>query len=295
MTLLARVLALGIPAIAFFLMTVVGMDLGPDDFHKIKRSPRSFFVGFIGQIILPFTAICISRAVLLSPGILFGMLLIAAAPGGGISNYYNYLARANVALSVAWTTLSCLAAGITMPLLLKSFQFFVHSGAAFSVPLPVLLTQSFLMLVVPVVLGICLRRWSPGFVKNHSVALRKLSFLGLGGLITFIIYQSRDSFLAQVGPIMMASGALISLSFGGGYLLATLFQLDSRDRFTLAVEYAVRNVAIATAVAVSVLKRTEFAVFGTAYFLTEIPIILIAVAIYRSRPLREMEASQTGQ
>jgi BASS family bile acid:Na+ symporter len=168
-----------------------------------------------------------------------------------------------------------------MPLLLKSFEFFLGPQTKFAIPLPLLLIQSILMLVIPVLCGILLRHKYPQLVEKHAAVLRKVSFLALAALILFIIYQARDSFIRDLGAILVASGSLIFLSFSTGYLLGLLFRFEASDRFTLAIEYAVRNVAIATAVAVTILKRPEFAVFGTAYFLTEVPIILLTIAFYR--------------
>ena len=58
------------------------------------------------------------------------------------------------------------------------------------------------------------------------------------------------------------------------------------DCFTLATEFATRNVAVATAIAVTLSGRVEFAIFGTAYFVTELPMMLGAIAIYRRMQTR---------
>ncbi|MCI0616654.1 hypothetical protein L0244_27055 [bacterium] len=293
MSLLEQVLPIAIPIIAFLLMVVVGMDLKIDDFRKVQQTPKPFFVGFIGQFILPVLAICIARIGGLSGEILYGILLIAASPPGGISNYYTFLARANVALSVTLTTLSCLLVGITMPLLLKSFEFLVGEQLAISIPFSLLLLQSFGMLMFPVIIGIFLRFRAPAFVEKRSGVFRKFSFLALAALILFVVYQAREIFIREIIPITIASGALIILSLCGGFVLGAIFRLNRDDHFTVAIEYAVRNAAIATAVAVTILKRPEFAVFGTAYFLTEIPIILAAVALFRKMTSRNYSRSQS--
>ena len=78
----------------------------------------------------------------------------------------------------------------------------------------------------------------------------------------------------------------VLLSFAVGWLLGGLLRAEPRERFTLAMEFATRNVAIATAVAVTLLGRVEFAVFATTYFMTELPLALVAVALFRRSPAR---------
>jgi len=262
-------------------MIVVGMDLTLQDLRYVRRNPKSLILGLFGQFLLPAIALALVRVFRFEIVIVSGILLMAASPAGGISNYYSYLARANTALSVVLTTASCLCAGVTMPLLLHLFSFLVGTSTGFAVPLPVLFVQVFLMLVIPIVAGILIRSFRPQFVAKHSEILRKLSLAGLAALIIFVIQQGRELFFHRALEIMFASGLLILLSMGAGFLLGFLLRIPPSDSFTISVEFAVRNVAIATAIAVTALGKTEFAFFATAYFLTEIPIILLAAKFFR--------------
>ncbi len=70
---------------------------------------------------------------------------------------------------------------------------------------------------------------------------------------------------------------------GAGWITAAAVNADRGDRFTIAAEFGTRNVAVATAIAVTMLGRVEFARFATAYFLTELPLMLVAIAAFRSR------------
>ena len=66
-----------------------------------------------------------------------------------------------------------------------------------------------------------------------------------------------------------------------GWAVGAMVTTDPRDRFTLAAEFGTRNVAVATATAVTLLGRVEFALFATTYFLTEVPLMLGAILIFR--------------
>ncbi len=275
------VLDIAIPAITFFLMTIVGMDLTANDFRKVRRSPRSFFVGTLGQYLLPLCALLVLVMLKPIPSIAAGMVLVASAPGGGISNYYSYMAGANVALSVVLTTVSCLCAALTMPLLLSLFQFLLPQSVAYHVPLRILVGQLVLMLVLPVVIGMIVHHYRPAFVARYGKILRRIGFVALGGLIVFIIYQTRALFLASWQGIVEAAAVFILLSMVLGYTAGLLFRLGRRDSFTISIEYGVRNVAITTATAVVILQRTDFASFAALYFLVEAALILLSIAVLR--------------
>ena len=86
--------------------------------------------------------------------------------------------------------------------------------------------------------------------------------------------------VALLGTARLAA-CFVLLSFVVGWAMGGLLRAEPRERFTLAMEFATRNVAIATAVAVTLLGRIEFAVFATTYFLTELPLALLAVTVFR--------------
>lgn len=276
-----QILGIAIPSITFFLIMVVGMDIRTDDFRKVRSSRKVFLVGTFGQYLLPLCGCLILMVLNPVPAIVGGMILVASAPAGGISNYYCLLARANVALSVVLTSTSVLLAGVTMPFLLELFQFLLPHGQSYLVPLPILIRQLFLLLMIPVFLGWFIRTRFPGFVQSYSKILRWIGFLLLGALIGFIFYQTKELFLENWKNITQASVCFIAVSMLLGYALGLLFRLERKDVLTLLIEYGTRNIAIATAVAVVVLQRTDFATFGALYFLVEAVVILPLIACFR--------------
>src|SRR5262245_3395424 len=115
---LKQIVDVAVPVIVFLTMTAVGLDLSPAEFRRVRERPLVVAAGWIGPLILlPPIAVGLVRFLDLPEKIAAGLLLIAACPVGGISNAYSYLARASTALSVTLTSISCLAAPVTMPLL----------------------------------------------------------------------------------------------------------------------------------------------------------------------------------
>jgi BASS family bile acid:Na+ symporter len=207
---------------------------------------------------------------------------VAVCPIGGISNTYSYLARAATALSVSLTGLSCLLAGLTVPLLTRLLEAVLGWPLGFDAPLGVLVMQLVGMLGIPVALGMVIRNRWPRFAGQHRGVIRRAAFGVLALLIVVIIWTQLDAFLGGLTGTVPLAATFITLSFAVGWVAAVIGQAGRRDRFTLAAEFATRNVAVATAIAVTLLNRPGFAVFAVTYFITELPLALIAIGVFRA-------------
>ena len=169
---LKTVVDAGVPALVFFGMVVVGMKLTTDDFRRVARQPAIIVAATAGQfILLPAIGWLLVRSLNIQPAIAQGVLLVAACPSGAMANVYTYLARGNVALSVTLTAVSCLAATLTTPLALAFLQAQDRESTGFPVPYGVLAGQLVLLLVLPVLSGIGIRRRWPDITKRHGRTL----------------------------------------------------------------------------------------------------------------------------
>lgn len=282
---LKPVLDIAVPALVFLMMVVVGLGLTTEDFRRVASRPWLVAAAIIGQfVLLPTVALILARSLHLSPTVEKGVLLVAACPAGSMANFYTYLARANVALSVSLTAVSCVAAMLTMPILLLSFQAYLGESATFAVPVPVILRQLLLTLLVPVLMGMALRRFWPAVTQRHQRSFFGLSLAALAALIGFIIAHEAEHFVSEWPAIARVVGLLTGLAMLAGYATGWLCRAGATDRFTVGMVFVVRNVGIATAIAVTVLGDLEFAVFATAYFLSQVPLLLAAVAVFRWGP-----------
>jgi BASS family bile acid:Na+ symporter len=273
---------IAIPAITFLLLGAVGLDLTPDDFARVRRQRLIVLAGLLGPLLLlPPVALTLTRLFRPPSAVEAGLLLIAACPIGGISNTYSYLARASTALSVSLTALSCLLAVVTIPLLASVFETWSGRALGFAVPPGALLGQLVLMLALPVSLGMLVRRRWPRLAALRRAVLQRLAFILLAGLVVLVIRDQFELFTRALRATVLLAAAFVVVSFGVGWVLGLGVRADSRDRFTLAAEFATRNVAIATAAAVTLMGQIEFAVFATIYFLVELPLMLGVVTIFR--------------
>jgi BASS family bile acid:Na+ symporter len=280
--LVQTLIAIVIPAMNFILLAAVGLDLTAADFARVRRQQALVAFGVLAPLVLlPALAVGLTWLFQPGPAVTASLLLIAACPIGGISNTFSYLARASTALSVALTGLSCMAASLTIPLVGKGLELALERPLGLSAPIPLLVGQLVLMLGLPVTIGMCVRRYAPDVAERYNAALRRLAFVGTAIVLLLIILDAPVAFVDGLGTTVPLAAAFVVSSFGAGWITAALVTRDGRDRFTLAAEFGSRNVGIAMAIAVTLLGRVEFAAFAVTYSLTEIPLMLIAISLFR--------------
>jgi BASS family bile acid:Na+ symporter len=273
-----------VPAITFILLAAVGLDLTRDDFARVCRQWVVVLAGLVAPVImLPPIAVGLVYAFQPAPDVAGGVLLVAACPIGGISNSYSYLARASTALSVTLTALSCLLASVTVPAIGRGFELALGRPLELAAPIPLLIGQLLLMLGLPVALGMWIRRRWPDVAERHRSALQRLAFAGIAVVLLLVIANDPQAFAGGLASTVPLAAAFVACSMGAGWMTGVTVTTDRRDRFTLAAEFGTRNVAVATAIAVTLLGRVEFARFATTYFLTELPLMLVAIALFRYR------------
>jgi BASS family bile acid:Na+ symporter len=275
-------IAVVIPAANFLLLTAVGVDLTSRDFARLRQQWSVVVTGLVAPLlILPPVALVLTRLFQASPDITASVLLIAACPIGGISNAYSYLARASTALSVMLTGLSCLAAAITIPVVSKGFEVVLGQSLGFYAPVPLLLVQLFFMLAFPVALGMWVRQRAPERAARHRPTFQCAAFISTAVVLLLIILDAPRAFAGGLSTTVPLAALFVASSIVAGWVTAALVTADSKDRFTIAAEFGTRNVAVAMAIAVTILGRVEFARFAVAYSLVEIPLMLVAVALFR--------------
>jgi len=277
------VLGAAVPAVTIVALLAVGMDLTPADFARVRQRPRLVAAGLLWPLLtLPPLAFALVRLFEPPPAIQAGPLLIAACPIGGISNTYSYLARASVALSVTLTACSSLIAVASIPLLDRVFAPMLGPTLRFAAPVPLILGQLLVMLALPVVVGMWMRRRWPDLAMRWQSTLRTGAFVAVGALLTQVVFDQAETFVRDLRHTVPLALVFVVASFAIGWLVGSASRGSASDRFTIATEFATRNIAVATAIAVTLLGRVDFALFATAYFLTEVPLMLGAVAVFRA-------------
>ncbi len=284
---LLRILETGVPVVAFLLMIAVGLDVSREDLRHVVRQRGVIALATLAQaLVLPAAALAIA-AILPSSTIAGYLLLMAASPGGGMSNVYVYLARANTALSVTLTATSCVAALLTMPALFAAYELLLGGRGGFALPVPTLLVQLLVMAVIPVALGAWIRDRRPELERRYGRRLRALTAAGVVLIVSIGIIQSAGSFRADIFIGGAAATFLALIGMAAGWSLGRVLRLPSADRFALLVEFAVRNLAIAMVIAVTFLHQPDFIAFGALALFGQASLLGLAVRWRRTSETAE--------
>jgi BASS family bile acid:Na+ symporter len=272
----------GVLTLTIALMFSVGLDLEAHHFKELVRNKGAFFGALIGQmVVLPVIGILIVRAIPLPEYLRVGILLVAACPVGDIANFYTMMARGNVALSVAVNALSCLLSVASMSVVFGVYARLMGAEFALSVPSFGFVSRLILLVAVPIVLGMGFRVMHAGMADMVSGSLRLLCVGGVLALCMFVIANKYEQLKADWKAIWIASFSLMVVAMAVGWAIGQIMRLKRSDSITFAILYPVRNIAIATTIAVTLLGRLEYAAFATAYFLSEASLLLAVVVFFR--------------
>jgi len=278
---LQELLALVIPLL---LLTAVGLDLRWQDFRPARDQPWIIAAGVLTpSLVLPLVALGLVRAIAPSPSAARGLLLLAACPIGGISTAYSMLARANPALSVTLTTVSCSLGLLTMPLVLAALS---GTGVALApAPAGALVQQLAIVLLPPVALGMAIRaRWPAAAARWHP-QIQIAAFALLVLLLSTIVTSAARSTTFGWPRALLLVGGFVSVAYALGSAGAALLGTTRSDGFTLAAEFGTRNVAVGLAAAGAMGIARDFAWLGALYLAVEIPFMLVAAWLHRRRTL----------
>jgi len=289
---LDSIIDVGIPALVWLLMLVVGLELTPADFHRVLRYPRAVTVATFGQLLLlPAVAALLIWLQRPEPWVVAGMILLAASPGGAISNLYSYLGKGNVALSVTLTALSTVLALATMPALTAAgLALFLKESHQVPAPVGSMVGQLALMMLLPLALGMGLRARTPARVAAARASLRALGLIGIAALLAMILVDQRDGLVAAMGAALPVVLPFCVLTMTGGLVIGVLARLSGRDRFTLVIEFGTRNLALVAVMGALVLGEVKLVLFATLFFLVEFPLVLVLIALRARRVDDEVQA-----
>lgn len=234
------------------LMFDLGLTLELKDFVLVIKRKKAMLAGMIGQLIfLPLIAWAVARLMNLSPLMTIGLVLVASCPGGSSSNVFSMLAKGDVALSVSLTAVSSIVTLFTLPLIMQLATASVGEATGISLPIGNLLVQNLLTMLLPIVLGIVLRRFRPSIAQKTDKLLSRLAFPALMFLAAVFFVQHRETISANFSSLGFACTALLLCAVALALLLCLLFRLDQREKRTIIIEVGMQNAAQAIAVASS--------------------------------------------
>lgn len=238
------------PQIAVLLGIVMfgmGMTLRMEDFKLVFSRPKDVLVGCVAQFtIMPALAWFLAKAFALPPELAVGVILVGTCPGGTSSNVMTYLAKGDVALSVAMTMTTTVLAPFVTPVLTWAL-----AGTWIDISLEAMMLSIVKMVVVPIVLGIFVNHFFGNVVQKAVKVLPLISVIAIVLIVGGVVSVSAQKIL-ETGALVMAVVICHNmLGYAIGYLLAKCAKLNVAKSKAISIEVGMQNSGLATALAVA--------------------------------------------
>ncbi len=256
------------PIILALIMLGLGLGLKIDDFTRILKTPKDFFVGFFSQlIILPLVAYLLIIILKVPPEIAIGVMIIAAAPGGVTSNILTKFVNGDVALSISLTAVISLISIITVPLIIfTSADLFGITDISQNISMTGIALKMFLVVTVPVILGMIIRKFAENFVNSKIQIFEKLNIILFVIFFIAAFYEERESFidfLIQAGFITFILNITMMIV---AYFLGKTFASGIKQQKCIALECGLQNGTLAIFVSTQIFGTDIIYITPTAAY-----------------------------
>lgn len=287
-----------LPFSLFLIMLGLGLTLEREDFKRLYIYPIATLIGVVLQlVVLPIIGFAIAYFMLRdNPTLAMGIIVLAACPGGATSNLITYLARGEMALSVTLTAISSCLAVVSIPLIVSlGLRWFMDSNEVIAPPIGELILQVVMVTIVPVGLGMLIRKKSPVFAAKAEKPMKIVSALLLAVIVLGLVLKQRSEipdFFRQAGiPTLLLNVAMLTL----GFLAGRLAKLPLRERVSISIEAGIQNGTLGIAIAAGVLGSEAMAIAPAIYSLIMFATGFLAIAVFSRMVAREEVREVTRQ
>ena len=274
-----------LPLALAFIMFALGLGLTGQDFLRVVKQPRDFFVGaFLQIIILPVIAFFIVKMWTIAPELAIGVMIIASAPGGVTSNLLTSFSKGDVALSISLTAIISLLCVFTIPFIVFfSANLLGDANISKNISLFSMSRDMFLIVTVPVILGMLFRRFISGFtLKLEPIAKKVSAFLFVLVLLGAIAAERENiiSYFAQAGLITLILNIVMMIV---AYYAAQNLVTGLKQKICITIECGLQNGTLAIFVATSIFGGGMYVIPAATYSLIMFATSLIFVYLVRKK------------
>ena len=234
-----------------FVMYGVALGIKPRIFVDVFKNPKSVILGACCQLVLLPAFTCLLAILFgkwISPMMGLGMILVAACPGGNISNFISSLSKANIELSVSLTAISTALAVIMTPANFWLWgTIYLHTANVASevptlvIPLWEAFKTIFILLGIPLTLGILTSQYLPKVAEKLKKPLQWISTVFFLAMVVLSFYSNVDAFTKSVKYIFLVVLIHNALALCIGFSVSSIFKLPHKDRRTLTIETGIQN------------------------------------------------------
>lgn len=227
------------------IMFGMGMTMTIDDFKGVLKNPKAVSIGVIAQfLVMPGLAYALCKLFQLPAEIAIGVILVGCCPGGTASNVITYMAKGNIALSVACTSVSTLLAPLLTPVI-----FYLLASQWIEIDALSMLSSILQVVLFPIILGLIVRAFLKEKVTSYITVMPLISVVAIVLIVAAIIGASKtqilESGLLILGVVILHNG----LGFMIGFWAARWFKLSYTDSKAISVEVGMQNSGLGVALA----------------------------------------------
>ena len=271
------------PICLALIMLGLGMGLSTNDFMRVIKQPKDFFIGLVCQmILLPIIAFILIKILNTPTELALGVMIIAAAPGGVTSNVLTKFANGDVALSVSLTAIISLITIISVPFIVfMSADLLQVSNVVNDISMVGISLKMFFVVTLPVIIGMFIRKLASNFIQSKTLIIQRISIILFIIVFAAIWIEEWDniiSFITRAGTITLILNVVMMFI---GYYLAKLFASGVAQRKCISLECGLQNGTLAVFVSSQIFDELVYIVPTAAYALIMFVTSLVFVFIVR--------------
>lgn len=255
-----------LPIALAIIMAGMGLELTLKDFARVSKHPKAVLIALFCQLILLVgIAFLICKILALPPLLAVGLMLLAASPGGTTANLFSYLYKGDIALNITLTAINAIIAAVFLPLIVNfSILHFMNEGQQVGLQFTKVL-QVFLIILVPVCIGMIIRHYAPHVAEKLNRPLRIFAVVFLLIIILGAIIKERSNLIDYLGQIGLATALFCAISLMVGYFVPRMLGISSYQARACAFEIGIHNSTLAMTIALTIMASTTIAMPAAVY------------------------------
>ena len=269
------------PIALALIMLTLGLGLTTSDFTRVIKRPKDFLIGLICQVILlPIIAFVLIKILNVQSALALGVMIIAAAPGGVTSNILTKFANGDVALSVSLTAIISLLSILTVPfIVIKSADLLDINYLSKEISMSGISIKMFLVVTLPVVIGMLIRKFAQNFIINRTALIEKISLTLFMIVFISIWLEEWDNiimYISRAGVITLILNVTMMVL---GFYVAKIFTSGIEQRKCISLECGLQNGTLAVFVSTQIFDDIIYLIPTASYalimFVTSIIFVLL--------------------
>ena len=272
------------PIALALIMLALGLGLTVNDFTRVVKQPKDFIVGLVCQLILlPIIAFVLIKVFNTPIELALGVMIIAAAPGGVTSNVLTKFANGDVALSVSLTAIISLLSILSVPFIVfKSADLLNVSYASNNISMTGISLKMFLVVTLPVIIGMLIRKFATNFIINKTVLIQRISiilFIIVFAAIWIEEWENIFVYLSKAGLITLTLNLIMMIV---GFYVAKIFASGIEQRKCISLECGLQNGTLAVFVSTQMFDDVAYLIPTAAYALIMFVTSIVFVFLIRN-------------